>query len=239
MASLLGGSSIVVSSVGTVQIRGGKDLGARQILVETSGLGTGILTVGSSGVTATSPGAAAAAFNDTRGHAVILTTNAASGSMAGMSTTAVDDTQTQWDFDSCFNFATGASVAAVRFWVGLFSATPEASDDPAIHIAGFRFSTGASDPAIMAVAKDGTTINAVTTGVALNASGFYALRINARNNGTVLDYYVNGVLTNTLTTNLPTVSQMLAMRCQVTSLAAASKTIGFYAMETWQSSPGT
>lgn len=239
MASLLGGSSILVSSVGTVQVRGGKDLGARQTLAEASGTGTAILNVGSSGLTQTTPGAAASAFNDARGHAIILTTNAASGSAAGVSTTAFDDTQSQWDFDTCFNFATGASVADVRYWVGLFSASPDASDNPAVHIAGFRFSTGASDPALMAVTKDGTTINAASTGVTFTASSFWALRINARNNGTAIDFYVNGTLTNTLTANLPTPSTFLSMRCHVVSLAAAQKTIGWYAMETWHSSPGT
>jgi hypothetical protein len=238
MGSLLGGSSVLISSTGSVQIRGGRDRAERQVSYWTQANSTSITAIGSGGVTTASPGGAAGAFQDVFGSQIICTTNASSGSAAGVHSTSMNDAETRWNPRASFSCAVN-SVANVRLWVGLFSGDPSASDSPAVHIAGFRFSTGASDPAIMAVAKDGTTINAVTTGIALQADAVFTFGIEVSGRGTSIAYYVNGTLTNTLTTNLPTVSTNLGLRSTVTTLAAASRLFSFYSAEMWESAPAT
>lgn len=238
MGSLLGGSSIIISSTGSVQVRGGKSLGERGVVYQTTANGTSVTTFGVTGATTLSPGAAAGAFDDVFGHQIVCQTGAVSGQVAGVTGSALNDVQTRWEPRANFLCAVDV-ITTLRLWVGLFSADPSASDSPAAHILGFRYSTSASDPAIMAVAKDGTTINAVSTGVAMQANAVFAFRIEVASNGTSAAFYVNDTLTNTLTTNLPTTTQFLGLRNSSTTLSAANKIHSFYHMEAWESAPPT
>jgi hypothetical protein len=109
------------------------------------------------------------------------------------------------------------SLANAKAWVGLTDSTwNDLSEDPSgKHLAIFRYSSVAGSN-IRAVVKDGTTINAVDTGVAAAASWF-TLRIVAVSDSQI-DFYINGTKTNGLTTNLPT-SQMLLFVMVATSEA--------------------
>ena len=93
-----------------------------------------------------------------------------------------------------------------RYWLGLSDLQFAAlgSNPASAHLAAFRLSTDISGN-WYACTKDGTTINAVSTGVASSAA-WVTFRIVGRTGA--VDFYINGTLTNTLTTNLPT-NQMI------------------------------
>jgi hypothetical protein len=120
-----------------------------------------------------------------------------------------------------FRFATNdaADLTSVRFWAGLLSASPIASDDPGGHIAAFRFSTGASDTNFMACVKDNSTLNPVSTGITPAANTIYLFRIEW--DGSEARFYINGSLVHTHTTNLPAAS--MAPMVSWTTLTAAAR----------------
>lgn len=109
-------------------------------------------------------------------------------------------------------------MAGVRTWIGLTDAlfTDNLNDPASRHLAMFRYSS-AVGANIYAVTKDGTTINAVSTDVAASSSWF-TLRMVSTAGG--VDFYVNGVKTNSLTTNLP--SEYMIMMIQVMTIAGAA-----------------
>jgi len=112
------------------------------------------------------------------------------------------------------------SLVGAKAWVGLTdSIWSDYLPDPASkHLAIFRYSVVHS-PNIYACTKDGATLNAVDTGVAAAASWF-TLRIRAVSASSI-EFFVNGVKTNTLTANLPTASLILFV--MVATAGSASK----------------
>lgn len=94
-------------------------------------------------------------------------------------------------------------IATVRHWHGLFDGSPFGSDNPTgLNLAGFRFSTAASDSNWIACTKDGTTLNTTDTGVAVAANTYYRFIIEMVSGA--INFYINGTLVATHTTNLPT-----------------------------------
>lgn len=81
----------------------------------------------------------------------------------------------------------------VRNWWGLFSGDPAGSDTPAVQMAGFRFSTSASDANWQAVASDGTNISVQDTGVAGTANQILFPMIEYDAVSGKLHYYIDGV----------------------------------------------
>lgn len=125
---------------------------------------------------------------------------------------------------------TGAAITSIRLWIGLFSASPDASSDPAIHIAAFRYATDADGTAFWrTVTKDGTTINAVESSVAIAADTVYRLRIRVNTAGEVL-FFINGTLIATHTTQLPGATTLLGYGNRVTTLTNASRAIKWEAI---------
>lgn len=99
---------------------------------------------------------------------------------------------TQWVSKFVFVVKTGASIAGIRIWVGLFSSNslPNNSDTLNGDSVAFRYSTGASDPGWVGVTTH-STAQLVTGNVAnIVANTQYVLEIDL--DGTTAKFSVNG-----------------------------------------------
>lgn len=109
---------------------------------------------------------------------------------------------------SCYLGAT----TNVRMWVGLFDialspATISGSDTLAANqYAAFRYSTAASDTTIKCVTCDGSTQHVINSGVSMDTQTHkYLIVINDGGSPSV-QFYIDGVLVATSTSNLPNTS---------------------------------
>jgi hypothetical protein len=118
---------------------------------------------------------------------------------------------------------TGSNIAAQRIWIGLHSAAPGNSDSPATSLVAFRFSTVAPDTNWMACTKDGTTLNAVDTGVVVAVSTNYLLEITVNNTAGTAEFKINGSVVATLNTNLPAAATNLGYNAQITPTTTTAK----------------
>jgi hypothetical protein len=175
------------------------------------------------------PGAAAAVHDDGSGNGQFIeyATSAAIDSDAGWLSSAFSQTRRTYRFSYNAWIKTGGSIADVRIWIGLFSATPMASADPALHSAGFRYDTVADGTAFWrAYSNDATTTGlATTTTTAIAADTTYRLGMVIDAATTTLRFYINGILVATHTTELPGSGNSVSHVEQVRALAAASKII--------------
>lgn len=178
-------------------------------------------TIGSAGSSISYTGTGTTASNnDSDGEYLKHTTPAATtGSGTSQLPNTYNTTQRQRSPAFISNTKSDAAITSMRFWSGFFSGSPTASDDPAVHLAAFRYSTGAGDTDLMACVKDGSTLNAASTGVTVATTTKYDLRIEL--DSAEVRFYVNGTLTNTLTANLPAATQAIAEAFSVTTLANA------------------
>ncbi|MEP0814526.1 MAG: hypothetical protein HRF49_07670 [bacterium] len=113
---------------------------------------------------------------------------------------------------------TGSDITNVRFWIGLFSGVPNA-DDPSLHLAAFRFSTGVPDTNWQACTKDGTTLQANDTGVTVAADTAYVLRLEY--DGTNFYFWVNDAALTIESSNLPGTTTGLYVGVYIENLEAA------------------
>jgi len=107
-------------------------------------------------------------------------------------------------FDATFRVLVPATKPSFRLWVGLTDAHfTDNSDNPASrHLAMFRWSYNIGAGANWyACTKDGTTLNAVDTGIAFAISTAYLLRIWAESGK--ICFTINGGSKQELTANLP------------------------------------
>lgn len=90
------------------------------------------------------------------------------------------------------------TIAVQRWWIGLFSGNPSATDTPASAV-GFRF-TGGTDTSWVAYYNDGTTTTAIPTGVTVGNDTLYEMEIsyNPALNGGTLIWIIGGVQVATL-----------------------------------------
>lgn len=169
----------------------------------------------------------AANGDDANGPWIAFSTSASIGSAAGAGSSAFWGARRDWGSTIVVRDRL-TDVANVRIWVGLYSANPSGSATPLVHLAAFRFDTGAGDTHWMACTGDGTAVTATDTGVT-PASGdrpTFEIRLGASS----VSFYLNGTLVATNTTHLPTGSTDLGYQTWITSLAAAAKTIAEGAM---------
>lgn len=106
-----------------------------------------------------------------------------------------------------------------RIWVGLFSTSPGAADNPAGHFAGIRYNP-ATDPIGFwtGCVKDGVTLNSVTNIATIALDTTYVLQLDCRTAGQV-KFYINGVLVWTAAANTPNPNQQLGAWAFIRSLA--------------------
>lgn len=164
--------------------------------------------------------------NDATGAYINYATTTSAASVAGWTESTSDDFQTRFNPVLMFAMKTGsvaADIAGVRIWIGAFSTTPEGADDPAtVHLAGFRYSTGAGDVNWQVFTKDGTTLSAATdSGVAVATDTRYTFRIDS-SDPTSIKFYINDTLVATKTLNLPTTSTDLGMMMCATNTTAGT-----------------
>jgi hypothetical protein len=178
--------------------------------------------------TVNTPGAAAAVHNDASGNGQFIqyATGATLNADAGWISTTFDQTQRIYRFIYDAFIKTGADITNVRYWIGLFSATPMASATPAIHSTAFRYDTAADGTAFWRIVTiGGGTANVQATSTAIAADTVYRLRIVWLTGTATVRFYINGVDVGASTTNLPTTTQNMGHVEQVRALAAANKVI--------------
>lgn len=176
-------------------------------------------------------------FYDTRG--IAFDANSP-GCWAVYNTTGVTDNDAGWDCNGSnpmqvrtnwhparivYRVQTGANVTTLRIWVGVFSGSPVASSDPAVHGAGFRFDTSAGSVNWWAWSNDGSGGGTLTnTGVTPSSHTAYTLEIEIVST-TELRFYIDGVLVATHTTNLPSATTSLIPHCKVRTLSNAVRSV--------------
>lgn len=118
-----------------------------------------------------------------------------------------------------------SSATSIRSWVGLTSALPGATDNPATSHVSFRYSTNASDSKWQYCFANGVSTTCADTGVPPNTSGFETLCIDCREGGsTACNFWVNGAVVGRVTSGLPT-GFPLGPFYTVEALAASARTI--------------
>lgn len=125
-----------------------------------------------------------------------------------------------------WRYQSGGTLTNGRWWIGCFSATPMASDDPAVHGFGFRYATATDGTAFWRTwTNDGSSGGtATTTTVAVASNTAYTFRVDVVST-TEIRFYVNGTLVATHTTNLPTATVDLIPYCKVRTLANAVRSV--------------
>ncbi len=130
----------------------------------------------------------------------------------------------RWHALHAFRGKTYTDVSSMRAWIGFTDTAPQSSDDPAsAHLAMFRYSTGASDGDWMACVKDGSTLNAQSTGVAVATDTMYLFRIET--DDSEVRFYIDGSLVYTHTSNLPGIDNSMGANVSLTQLAASARSI--------------
>lgn len=178
--------------------------------------------------TVNTPGAAAVVHNDASGNGQYIeyATGATLNAAAGWIAPTFDQTQRIYRYIYDAYIKTGADVTNVRFWIGLFSATPMASATPAINATAFRYDTAADGTAFWRIVTiDGTTTNAQATTQSIAANTVYHFRIVWLTGTATVHFLINGVDVGSSATNIPVTTTNMGHVEQVRALAAANKVI--------------
>lgn len=154
-------------------------------------------------------------------HATAATTGSASG-MASAFTVCRRD----WLPDVTFRIKTPSTLSNTRHWIGLINQSMDASEaTTGDHVAAFRYSTAVdSSGKWQAVTNDGGPSPTVTdTGVSRSADTAYTMRIRCL--ASSVEFYINGALVATHTTDLPSASTLLGYAVRAIALANNARSI--------------
>jgi hypothetical protein len=175
---------------------------------------------------AAAPTATGTASNadDVDGPFVLYTSAATSGSVGGLNSAAAV-CRRDWKADFAARIKLPATITSVRYWIGLFSGSPTGSATPAIHLAAFRYDTGADGSAFWRCCTDdaGAAPTVTATSVAVTASTVYECRIRLK--AASVEFWLNGAEVAEHTTDLPAGSTSLSWYATVTTLTAAARAI--------------
>lgn len=155
----------------------------------------------------------------------VMTTTTISGQNSSFITT---NTFIDWSspFDVTFILHTGSDITNVRYWFGIAAARAN-SDDIGTRFIGFRYSTNVPDGGWVGVTNDGSNQSVTATAVAAIASDTrYKLRVRWDGSATA-SFSVNGGTELSLTTTLPSGTTRVGVVADITTLAAAAKTVNF------------
>ena len=180
-------------------------------------------TLGVTAPTQLSPGAVKVSSRNVDGNFLRYQTLATTASVAGINTFTSGVTRREVDPYFVAVIRTPATITSMRIWAGLFSATPAASSDPTLHGVGFRFDTGVST-AWRYWANDGVSGGTTATGPVVTASTRYELALCFLTSTTV-GFFINGQLTNTISSQLPSLTQSLNINVSVTALSNSARTL--------------
>lgn len=147
-----------------------------------------------------------------------LATSAAAGNAARVETT-VDWSRRQLLGRLQWAMRTSADLTSQRIIQGWCSSAPTDSDTPPNDSAVFRYSSVAGDANWQAITRDTTTNNTQNTGVSVTASTRYEFEIRLK--ATTVEFYINGNLVATSSSNLPTTATDLGIRLYLIGQSAA------------------
>lgn len=163
----------------------------------------------------------AALAADSDGPFLRYTTGAANGNAAGFAST-FDVARRDWQPELEVVLKTEPDISNLRIWAGLFSAEPSASDNPAVQRAGFRY-LAAGGALWYLSTRDASTELATQTGVAVEASRTYVLRLELMTD--VVRFYIDDEYVGQHSGNLPVLTQVMGIvvKAATTSGARAMK----------------
>lgn len=190
----------------------------------------GVNTFETVAITLNTPGGTQSTTDAVEGPWHGFTTGATSGNSAGIDSD--DATWIDWDPTLLMHMGDCAGTTTRRIWCGLFSGTPSASDDPAVHGCGFRYSSGASDTNWRTWSNDGSgggTIN--DSGVAFAATTPYKMELRCTSGQ--IEFFIDDDLVATHLTNLPGSGVALAMYFRITTLTNATRAMSIGKYELW------
>ncbi len=165
--------------------------------------------------------------DDADGANITITTAASSGSTVGRGTTAFGHWRRDWALVVGGSLKTGASLADVGYWAGAFSASPSNNANPAAHLAAFRYYTSVDGTAFWRTCtKDGSTMNAQASAAAIAVNTMYRWYIVM--GASTVDFWMNGVLVASHTTELPGATTAMGLVQFLTTLANSAKSFSFY-----------
>jgi hypothetical protein len=183
---------------------------------------------------ASAPGTAGtlASADDADGPWATMPTNGVINNVAGM-IPAMILWRRDWEPDLLYRLKTGPDVTNLRYWIGMFSAAPDASATPAVTYAAFRYDTAADGTAFWRCASDNGsgTPEVTTTAVAVAVDTAYTFRIHC--DGSDVLFYLDGTLVATHSTTIPAATTLMGHRAVVTALAAAVKSLKFGRLAAW------
>lgn len=182
------------------------------------------LTTGTTAATQTN---AAAATLDTSSETTRFYVKLNTAAVANSTSSFIGGAETRRGYKPRFTAQVSTySATSERIWIGLTNATLGSVDSSAAgHYAMFRFSTNAGDTNWQACTSDGTTASCTDTTDTPNQRG-EVLEIDCRS-GTSCDFFVDGVLKVSKTTNLPiSTASTLKLQMSVEALAASARSLG-------------
>lgn len=195
---------------------------AAAAIVQQNGIAAPTLTAGT-----------ASASNDTDSTYINLLTGAVSGNIAGYVTATFNLVRRSHNPVFHFLMRTGAAadIAAIRFWIGLFSAAPTNVDAIAAGTSAvaFRYSTVAGDAGWLPVTNDGATQSTATAIGTIAASTRYLLSIEVDDTNGIAYFMVNNDLTTrrSINTNLPAAATELGAAWYLITNSGAGKNFKF------------
>jgi hypothetical protein len=170
----------------------------------------------------TPTGAAGTNKSDAQGLFIgAVSTAATAGNTVGYLNSAYTAFYRQWDTDFVARWRTGDNISSQGHWVGAASGSVDNNSSPAVHLAAFRYYTSAGDTNWMACVKDGTTLQAADTGVAVATDTAHTFLIKMRSAS--VEFWIDGTLVHTHTSNLPTTTQPLGPVLRLTTLVNATR----------------
>lgn len=170
-----------------------------------------------------------ALLNTTTGQFIQYTTAAVLNSNAGWNVASSQQTRRNYNPRYSAIIRTGGDITSIRFWIGLFSANPMASSNPAIEAMAFRYDTGVDGTAFWRIFSNigpGAVGVVTVTTVPVTIDTIYRFAIECAPGQGRATYYINDVSLFTETNiSLPPGSQQLGHVEQCRTLDANAKVI--------------
>ena len=145
------------------------------------------------------------------------------GATAGFIATTFDEYRREWESTQTIQLQLHSDVTSQRHWHGMVSADLSAVATPTTqHVAAFSYDTTRDGTAFWrTVTCDGTTATITATSVAIVISTEYYLRIVLGPSS--VEFWIDNVLVNTHTTNLPGSATGMGHECHMTMLANSGR----------------
>lgn len=180
------------------------------------------------GVVITEAGGVLASANDANDTLTSYTSDATTGSSAGVNSTSFAVVRPAYSPVAEFGIKTGSDLTAQRIWIGMDEGWASSVDTRGAAFAGFRFSSVAGDTGWTPITNDGTTQTDGTTIGTVAINTYYRLRIRVDVNLSTVYFSVNNGAEQAISTTFPpsaTDMNVLAM-LTVTTNSARTLLIG-------------